>query len=227
MGRPVTEIATIPLAVGAKIENADSPAGKVLNETFDTLGQQEGLQRIKYGRQVENPSVLQIFIVVPDWDSIDSHKKFMGQPYYGPFCKHLLSVVDGDMDIHHAQFFPHPASAAVGGPSAVTELVSHYFAADMSESDQTSFSDDVAKFAKVLESKAEGFKGFAGGWVIEDLTHKEVEGKTKMWQSCIGWESIDAHMRFRETQAFKDNVDLLRPESTKATTLHHVSFQEK
>ncbi|KAL8951333.1 MAG: hypothetical protein Q9222_002698 [Ikaeria aurantiellina] len=221
MARPVTEMATIPLAAGAEVENLDSAAGKVLSDTFETLRQQEGFQRVKYGRQVENPSILQVFI---DWDSIDFHKKFEAQPYYGPFCKHLLSIIDGDMDICHAHFSPHPPSAAVGGLSAVTELVSHYFAADMSESDQTSFSDDVKKFAKVLESKAEGFKGFAGGWVVEDITYKEVEGKTKMWQSCIGWESIDAHMRFRETQAFKDNVDLLRPESRKASTIHHRNY---
>lgn len=59
---PATELATLPLASGAAIEDADSPAGKVWQSTIDTVSQQDGFQRLYWGREVENQSVLQLFI---------------------------------------------------------------------------------------------------------------------------------------------------------------------
>ena len=130
------------------------------------------------------------------------------------------------MVICHAEFSPHPPAAAVSGTSSVTEVVGHYFAADLSDSEKSTFAENVNKFAKILKDEAEGFTGFAGGWVIEEQEHAEAEGKLKLWQSCIGWQSVEAHMAFRETKAFKDNVYLMRPESKKTSTMHHTMFRE-
>lgn len=130
------------------------------------------------------------------------------------------------MKVVHANLSPHPPSVALSGTSAVTEVVGHYFAADISESDQSSFESNLKKFVKVLEGKADGFTAFAGGWVIEEQEHEEVKGKAKSWHSCIGWQSVDAHMAFRQTQDFKDNVHLMTPETKKASTMHHVAFRE-
>ncbi|KAL8939473.1 MAG: hypothetical protein Q9211_002724 [Gyalolechia sp. 1 TL-2023] len=221
MARPVTEVVTIPLQAGVDINDPNSSAGKVLSDTLGTLSQQEGYQRAYKGLRVESPNVLQVYI---DWDSIESHKKFMGQSHYGPFIQHLLSVVDGKIGVHHVEFNPHPPSAAVS--STVTEVVGHYFAADLSDSERSTFESDVNKFAQVLEESAKGHKGFAGGWIIEEQEHGDMEGKAKVWQTCIGWESHEAHMAYRETQAFKENVYLLKPESTKAMTMYDVKFQE-
>ncbi|KAL8736773.1 MAG: hypothetical protein Q9166_000139 [cf. Caloplaca sp. 2 TL-2023] len=198
-----TEIATMPLQAGIDTDDPNSAAGKVLTDTFNTLRQQE------------------------DWDSVDAHKKFQSQPYYGPFGNHLMSIVDGQIEsICHAHFTPHPPSVAVSGTNVpVTEMITHYFSADISESERSSFESGMKEFHQVLK-KAEGFKGFAGGWVVEELEHKEVEGKTKSWQSCIGWQSVEAHMAFRETKDFKDNVHLIRSEFKKASTMHHTKFKE-
>lgn len=59
---PVTEIATFPLAAGATIEDANSPAGKVWRSALDTVSAQDGFQKAYYGREVEDPSVLQFFV---------------------------------------------------------------------------------------------------------------------------------------------------------------------
>lgn len=59
---PATELATIPLATGASIEDPTSPAGKVWAGTISTVSQQDGFQRAHWGREVENPSVLQFFV---------------------------------------------------------------------------------------------------------------------------------------------------------------------
>ena len=59
---PATELATIPLTSGAEIEDPASPAGKVWQSALDTIAQQDGFQRAYWGREVENPSVLQLFV---------------------------------------------------------------------------------------------------------------------------------------------------------------------
>ncbi|KAL9036355.1 MAG: hypothetical protein Q9180_004346 [Flavoplaca navasiana] len=212
-----TEIADIPLQPGLDINDAKSSAGKVLQEFFGVIQDQDGYQRAYHGRQIEKPNIWQVVI---DWDSIVAHKKFMSSPNYGPFVKNLMPIVDGEIEsMRHAHLSPHPPSAALNGTTApVTEMINHYFSADISQSEQSSFESSVKQFSQVLEEKAEGFKGFAAGWVVEEVEHEGVEGKAKSWLSCIGWQSVEAHMAFRETKDFKDNVHLIRPDFMKAIT---------
>lgn len=150
----------------------------------------------------------------------------MGQPYYATFAKHLTSIVDGDMSLFHVDLSLHPSASKLTPDGApVTEVIGHYFSASSSESERSSFESDLNEFATVAEENAEGYKGFLGGWAVEELDHPKVEGKARLWQSLIGWDSVDAHMAFRETDAFKESVHLMRPETLKASTLYHVSFQ--
>jgi hypothetical protein len=47
----------------------------------------------------------------------------------------------------------------------------------------------------------------AYGWVKEELENAEkFDGKTKGYYVAFGWESVEAHMKYRETQAFKDTI---------------------
>ena len=59
---PVTELATIPLTPGAQIEDPTSPAGQVWQSSISTISSQPGFQRAHWGRELENESVLQLFI---------------------------------------------------------------------------------------------------------------------------------------------------------------------
>lgn len=211
---PATELATLPLASGAAIEDPDSPAGKVWQSTLDTVSQQDGFQRAYWGREVENQSVLQLFV---DWDSLDHHKKFIASPVYGPFGKHLMTIVDGPLTLYHANLTPHPATAAaLGTASPVTEVLTCYF-----EKEDDGFESKVNRLFKAVSENAEGFKGAAGGWVIEDVEYQEKKGKAYL--GVLGWESVEAHMKFRETQAFKDNIHLLR-EDPLGMDVHHTKF---
>ena len=62
MTAPATEIALIPLQIGATIEDADSPAGQIWKSTLDTVKAQEGFQRCYYGREVEATNKLHFFV---------------------------------------------------------------------------------------------------------------------------------------------------------------------
>lgn len=61
MAPPVTEIAYIVLKPGVDIEGA-TPEAKAWQDTLATLRQQEGMQRTHYGRTLEAPNLLILFV---------------------------------------------------------------------------------------------------------------------------------------------------------------------
>ena len=60
----VTEIATIPLKADATFEDSASPAGKVWASVIDTIAEQNGYQRLYYGREVEDSKNLHLVVDV-------------------------------------------------------------------------------------------------------------------------------------------------------------------
>ena len=242
-----TEIAVLPLVSGAQIEDPSTPAGAVWKSTLDTIHAQTGVQRIYWGRQIENPSNLDLLIGksfitsihpsfpkipanVPtrsDWDCVEAHKDFIASPEYGPFAKHLMTIIDGKISLNHANFTPHPPSAAVGR-APVTERLTLFFSADISEDDMKKFDENIQKFLGILKENAgDGFKAASSGWIVEEMEHEGIEGKARAITGVIGWESVEAHMAFREHPAFKENVGLVRGDKVKGSKVHHVKFQEK
>ena len=70
---PVTEIAYLPLKTGCNPSEANSPAASAWQNMLKTVLDQPGAQRAYWGLEVENPSMLRLFV---DWDSIDDHLNF-------------------------------------------------------------------------------------------------------------------------------------------------------
>ena len=75
---PVTEIVYVALKPGSNLSEADSPAGSVWKDSLNTVKAQPGFQRAYWSLEVENPSILRLFV---DWDSIDAHEKFEKSEY--------------------------------------------------------------------------------------------------------------------------------------------------
>lgn len=160
---------------------------------------------------------------IVDWDSYEHHQKFIADPVYGPFAKHLMTIVDGPLTMHHANFTPHPPSAALSHTnSPVTEVVTCVL-----PSQDESFEKNISKLLDIIKEKAEGVKAAAQGWIIEDVEHENLESgkKGKAFVCMIGWESLDAHLKFRETSDLKDNIHLLR-EGPVGVEMHHTAFVE-
>ena len=148
----------------------------------------------------------------------------MADPGYGPFGKHLMSIVDGHPTMYHANLNPHPPSAAISSTSSpATECLTCYFS-----SLDPSYEENFNKFVAVLSKDVEGFKAAAGGWLVEDVEHEKIGSgkKGKAFVGFLGWESVEAHKKFRETEAFNDNIHLLR-EGPVALEVHHTVFVEK
>ncbi|OCK79313.1 hypothetical protein K432DRAFT_355207 [Lepidopterella palustris CBS 459.81] len=214
-----TEIATLPLIAGAKLDSGD--IGKLWDDALNTIAKTPGYQKMFWGRQVEHPDVLQLCI---DWDSIEAHQAFMASPAYGPFGQGLGKILGGPPNLYHINL---PPSSPFSGPAAapVTELVSLYFPPDFATEE---FDLNWIKFQGLIQNSAEGYHGSTGAWSVEEATYKGMgkdgaEGPAKLFFASIGWDSVDAHMKYRETDAFKDAIPLLR-QGCSAIEMYHVKF---
>ncbi|KAJ9647048.1 hypothetical protein H2201_007216 [Coniosporium apollinis] len=212
-----TEIAFIPLIPNSDVDDESSDASEVIKSSITTVSGQEGFQAAYYGRYVERADMLQLVV---DWASLEAHETFMKSGTYQPFLKHLKSIASGDPELYHVRFetpFARPSSAPV------TELVTLYFEPSYDPAD---FKENWQKFSETAAKNAEGIRSMAAGWSIEERYHKSLgEGvKGKVFVGAIGWTSVEAHMDYRETEAFKDSVKYLR-DGPKGIEMHHVEFK--
>jgi hypothetical protein len=106
--------------------------------------------------------------------------------------------------IHHAHFSP-PFSTVTSEP--VVEFLRIYCPADV---DTAHAEKEWAAFAKEVDGSAEGYIGQSCGWIVEDLEYENIDGKAKGLTAGIAWTSVEAHLNYRETQHFKDNIGRIR-----------------
>jgi hypothetical protein len=88
-----------------------------------------------------------------------------------------------------------------------------FFPTDISQADQDAASAQFQQFVNKALMKCADVKGVSFGWGVErdyPVRGGEEGQKGSLLTALIGWPSVDAHMRFRETDVFKDNVGLIR-----------------
>ena len=122
------------------------------------------------------------------------------------------------------QFAPQTPLSFAGEGAPVTEVAVFFFPADISSAQRGEFEAGFAKFMATLAEAAEGFKGTCSGWSVEeDVKHA---GKTgRAFVAALAWTSVEAHMKYRETDAFKQSVGAVRG-LVKAATNTHVVFND-
>jgi quinol monooxygenase YgiN len=210
---PTTEIAVMPLTAGTSIGEPTNPGAAVLKDLTTTLRQQDGFQEIHFGTQVESPDTLQLLI---NWDSRQHHETFMASSAYQPFIKTCATIMSGPANIFHVDFQPSAAlNKALSAP--VTEIATFYCEAEPG----SDWMDNAAKAGDWLQREASGagYLGVAYGISHEEVEYKGIKGKAAV--IAVGWTSKEAHMAFRESETFRENIGLLRGEA-KAIEMHHV-----
>lgn len=111
-------------------------------------------------------------------------------------------IMDGAASVHHATMTPHPPSAATTS-SPVTEWLTLYTSATDS-SDQEGLERDAKELVKIIEKYGEGYIGSAGGWIVEELPlPHDPSTKAKAWATAVGWQTIEHHHNYAETQKDK------------------------
>jgi hypothetical protein len=103
-----------------------------------------------------------------------------------------------------------------------------YFPKDYTSEDQSQFESDLKKLIAVIEKESSGtHTASAGGWIEEEADIPGSSEKGKAYIAALGWHSIEAHMSFRETQHFKDNIHFLRKaKDLKTMTVTHASLTQ-
>ncbi len=139
----------------------------------------------------------------------------------------VYDLVSGELGMVHAQFDPHPPSAPLADGNA-TEYITVYFPEDYSAEDQSKFSTDMKAFGDIVGAADENYKGGVTGWVLEAVEDPKTSLKSKVCIFLIGWTSVEAHLKFRETQTFKDNIHYLRgAKDLRNLTVWHVKAKKE
>lgn len=124
----------------------------------------------------------------------------------------------------HFDGSPFPPSAL---KSPVTEVMLAFFPSDISTDAKAAARERVAQFAEKGLDKCADIQAVNFGWGVENdfpVRGGDEGQKGSMLVALIGWPSIEAHMKFRDTEAFKESVGLLRGmEGMVKLTMFHVA----
>ncbi|TIA35177.1 hypothetical protein D6C83_06723 [Aureobasidium pullulans] len=211
------EVATIKIKAGSNVFDRGSEAARIWRGMLDTISRQKGCQTLYSGQEHESPNIVQLLVV---WDSVQSHKNFMDSPQYQPFLDTLSPLLAGQPQLVHFELKSAADDLAAAVSAPVTELATIF----LTEKTQ-SFYDNVGSFADILRDHTEGFLGISYSWCIEDVEH-ECLGEGFKGKACIlaiGWSSIDAHLAFKQTDAFRRGLEFLR--GARGSEIHHTIFQ--
>ncbi|KAI0121731.1 hypothetical protein BJ170DRAFT_599896 [Xylariales sp. AK1849] len=192
---PVTELATLVLK--PDIEWADA-----LQKASSTLLKQSGCRRVRYSQKHEDANQVALFI---DWEDVSAHQAFKDSEAYGPFLEGFGSIVAAPTTPYHVAFDPNPPTALDNedgkGKSKVTEVLHVYFSADLTVVQQQANLAAVQDFIDKAKPVAKGISGeTAHGFVLEELDYKGE--KCRALVAVVGWDSIDAHHAFRDSEEF-------------------------
>ncbi|KAI9694291.1 MAG: hypothetical protein M1820_009050 [Bogoriella megaspora] len=220
----VTEIVSLPLIPGSDPKDPTSAAGKVLLDTWSTVSAQEGFVRLLWGTQVEDPTIVQGYIdhiqltsAHLDWESLDKHATFQKSPEYQPFLTHLGSILSSEPNLLHYTF-DQGSKPDVALNAPVVEYASAYLEPSASIEE---FNQIARNLEKVFTEHAKGFHGATWGHSHEKREYQG--GKVKVGLLLLGWDSVDAHLNFREHEEFKKALGPLR-DFVKGLEAYHVSM---
>ncbi|KAI1092678.1 hypothetical protein F5B19DRAFT_453131 [Rostrohypoxylon terebratum] len=225
---PVTEFVQLPI----NPDLAPEAIASAIQANIATLLAQPGCQRVRSSRVHEDSSKLRLFA---DWDSLEAHRAFAANAsVYGPFQQRMGPIIDTSAfgpsnprrPPYHVAFATFPPSVLNGdkGSSPVAELLFMYFPPDVSDAVMAGHEGTARDFLGKLGATAKGMTGeVALGWTVEkDVLFKGEPSRVLV--AAIGWTSVDAHMKARDTEEFKQLIPMIRNlESLKGMELCHVS----
>ncbi|KAJ8060115.1 hypothetical protein OCU04_010469 [Sclerotinia nivalis] len=202
----VTEVGLMGVKAGLNVMDQSTPEGKILWGAWRAVvAAPGGPSKVYFGLEIEDPSKIWGFF---DWKSIEEHQSF-AKSFGGEAVKDLPVIMT------HGEFTKHitlsPFSSAVY-ESPVTEVMIAYFASDISQAAKDTTTTQLKQYLEKSVKKCPDVKEVSYGWGVEnDFPIRGGEpGKVgSILTAFIGWPSIDAHMKFRETEEFKDNVGLV------------------
>jgi quinol monooxygenase YgiN len=215
---PVTEIAVLVMKPDIKWES-------FLESTSAVIRSQPGCLQVRYSKKHENADHVAMFI---DWEGIAAHQTFMDSEAYGPMVDGLTELLSAPVAPYHAPFEPFPPAVLNNdggkGKTRVAEVMHAYFPADIDMVQQQAVLFRIQQFLD--ETRSAAAKGMSGetahSFALEELDFKGE--KSRALVGVLGWDSVEAHMAYRETDQFKNTIGLIRGmEGLKGIEVYHVT----
>jgi hypothetical protein len=97
--------------------------------------------------------------------------------------------------------------------SPVTEVMLAYFSYDISQAGKDKAAAQLQQFVEKSLENCTDVMAVSYGWGVENnfpVRGGEVGQLGSLLTAFIGWPSLDAYRTFRETDAVKESVDLIR-----------------
>ncbi|KAF4453679.1 hypothetical protein F53441_3688 [Fusarium austroafricanum] len=206
----VTEFSFVGLNEGVNVFD-ESAAAKTYQNVLDTALKQPGARRVYTGVEIENPSTLWLFL---DWDTLEDHENYPKTSDHPAVIESLKPLVDFNKSINkHVTLTPFPPEDVLDkNRSPVTEVLLAFFPSDYDVASRATATRRLEQFTGLALKSSPDWRGISYGWSVEnDVPIRGDEGKTGcMLAAFIGWPSVEAHQKFRETEDFKENIGLLR-----------------
>lgn len=110
----------------------------------------------------------------------------------------------------HVEFDP-PLSTVLRQPKAVVAEVIMLYFPPHSHTDVSAVQPSQQKFAAMVQREVspDSFYGASGGWIDVLLNPPGSAGMSKVYMALFSWASVEAYTKFKESQAYKDNIQLL------------------
>ncbi|KAK2599521.1 hypothetical protein N8I77_011272 [Diaporthe amygdali] len=215
----ITEAGCSIVKPGIDVMDDSTPEGQILLKIWKGVtSHPTGPFRVFWGTEVENPANLWGFF---DFVSVEEHQKFADE-IAKDIVKDFPKILGGHHFTKHFNLAPYPHTAL---RAPVTEILLIWFPSDASQEVRDAATTRLQKFADAISEYAD-IKAINFGWGVENdfpVRDGEEGQKGSVLTAQVGWSSIEAHIQFRETDTFKDNIHLLREiEGKIKMTMFHV-----
>ncbi|KAJ5776468.1 uncharacterized protein N7511_001479 [Penicillium nucicola] len=208
-----------------KPEDPSNEEGYTFMEVLRTAKHQSGHQSSAWGRTLEDPNTI---VWVVDWtDARCSTDTNQLSPFLDP--SNLQPPTS-----FYVTLSPPVSCTATLTKNPVTELFTLPVAGEISVPESRQLSLDMINFRRALVEQLPqqaGPKSWAMGHVDRPskLPHpKSPDGKAVVHFFAVGWDSVDAHLRAKETENFAEAIQPLREKMLSpipGLEMKHVSFQ--
>jgi quinol monooxygenase YgiN len=204
-----TEFATFSIAKDVDLVAAGPAKDKFVDSLTQVL-KEPGCSRVYWSVQQEDPTKIWLFF---DWDSAEDYQRFGTSEHHGAWVAQFQGLLDFSAApvVKFAELKPRPSASFLDG---TIETIFFHFPADITAATRETVDATLVEFVEKGLSTSADFRGAHTGWVTQTDVPIPIatgaDGQGSALLVFLGWPSVEAHMKFRETDAFKNTIGLIR-----------------
>ncbi|KAF4770529.1 hypothetical protein HAV15_013149 [Penicillium sp. str.  len=210
MSPPVSEVAIIPLVKGADPRDENSKAAKILHSVIQLASEQPGYQRMVWGLDEKDPTVLDVIV---DWDDLESHLNYMADPCYKPIMDEFNMIIDGTAVLFHTTYEEGIGIVPLVEFNDYTaDVFIAFFPARFLTQD---FQEEFCQVSRDVNTNLLVFNdapsSIASGWCTDDMLYEERHGKgpERAWISMVTWKNTETRQRAWDRKAVLGDIPKL------------------